>query len=132
MFEKEGIGDYYVSNPTHFGFDEWSVTQGQGATAAPNCGCFPPDNWTTLDPAVEYDPPLTLESWLDPHQPGLNCIVGGGIRTNESYGCLNYWVSNESDVRGSTNLTTKLEGADGDYLVPKFAEFVEKVCHFLI
>ena len=126
FFEKER-GTTYVSHPSHFGFDEWTATQGQAPTTTPNCGCFPPDNWTTLEPPIDYEPPLTLETWIDPHQPGENCMVGGGMRTNESYGCMNYWKSNKSDPRGCTNLTHKIEGSDGDYLVQKFADFVEKV-----
>ena len=126
LFEKQ-TGDAYVSNPSHFGFGEWSVTQGQGITATPNCGCFPPANWSTLDPPIQYEPPLESPTWFDVHQAGENCVVGGGLRTDESYGCPNYWTFNVSDPRGITNLTRKIDGADGDYLVDKFTDFVERV-----
>jgi hypothetical protein len=68
--------------------------------------------------------------------------VGGGIYVNESFNCANYWFPSPSSlsssssgsgvdvggvgvgVGGVTNLTEKLEGDDGDFLVSQLDDFV--------
>ena len=108
------------------GFDEWHSTEAQTATSAPNCGCFPPAAWKPPNPAPDFPTPPPHEF---PHNfPGENCIVGGGIRVNESFDCANYWEPNATDAlgRGVTNLTQKLEGDDGDYIVAEFEDFVSR------
>jgi hypothetical protein len=128
------------SSPGTAGFDEWMSTQAQTSISVPNCGCFPPADWSPPKPPPVFptDPPPEF-----PHAfPGSNCIVGGGIYVNESFNCANYWFPSPSSlsssssgsgvdvggvgvgVGGVTNLTEKLEGDDGDFLVSQLDDFV--------
>eukprot|EP00912_Choanoflagellata_sp_UC4_P000283 UC4_evm2s179 len=116
------------SNPSHAGFDEWSSTQAQTSISAPNCGCFPPVDWTPPNPAPQFprngQPPPEF-----PHNfPGRNCIVGGGMRVNESFDCANYWQPSSltNHTGHCTNLTENIRGDDGDYLLGRFDDFVAR------
>jgi len=115
-------------NPGNVGFDEWHSTEAQTSISVPNCGCFPPPEWTPPNPQPVFPTPPPCEF---PHTaPGANCIVGGGIYVNESFDCANYWFpSSEDNDRDDSNhlpvnLTEKLAGDDGDYIVDVFDDFV--------
>eukprot|EP00937_MAST-01D_sp_MAST-1D-sp2_P003969 g3969.t1 len=107
------------------GFEEWHSTQAQVSTSVPNCGCFPPANWTKPSPPPVF--PDDAKATKFPHEfPGENCVLGGGFFVNESMDCVNYWTPNATDGRGYgvSNLTAKIEGDDGEYLVSRFDDFV--------
>ena len=86
--------------------------------------CFPPPGWTPPDPPPVFptSPPNEFSHTL----PGSNCIVGGGIYVNESFDCANYWFPSSGAVGGVTNLTQKLEGDDGDFLIARLDDFIGK------
>lgn len=115
------------SNPANMGFEEYHSTEAQTATAVPNCGCFPPKDWTPPNPQPDF-PSNNIPPNFPHTLPGENCVVGGGIYVNESYACANYWEPNASDAlgRGATNLSTKIVGDDGDYLFDEFQDFVTR------
>jgi hypothetical protein len=108
-----------VSSPKVHGFDFFASTQAQAPTSTPNCGCFPPANWPGPPSKQPAFPPKF------PHQyPGEECVISGGVRVNESMACTNYWSPNETDYRGATNLTTKITGDDGEYLLETLDAFI--------
>eukprot|EP00040_Diaphanoeca_grandis_P035796 m.225944 g.225944 ORF g.225944 m.225944 type:complete len:641 (-) comp33473_c0_seq1:242-2164(-) len=135
---KWHLGDFYnkkhpeltegFTNPSHAGFDEWFSTQAQTSTSVPNCGCFPPQNWQPPNPAPDFPYPPPKEF---PHTfPGSNCIVGGGIYVNESFNCANYWFPSGNGSEGAlghvTNYTIKIVGDDGEVIVDRFDDFVQR------
>ena len=136
LIGKWHLGDFWnkakpsdpsaFANPGTMGFDEWWATEAQTSTSVPNCGCFPPANWTKPEPPPHF--PVSPPSNFPHDKPGEHCIVGGGIYVNESFDCANYWFPNASDVArgGISNWTTKIAGDDGDFLLARFDNFVKR------
>ena len=100
------------------------LTRSRALQSVPNCGCFPPPNWTKPNPPPNFPVPPPTNF---PHdKPGKHCVVGGGIFVNESFDCANYWFPNGSHTAcgGVSNWTAKIEGDDGDFLLGQFDNFV--------
>ena len=79
-------------------------------------------------PQPNYDnDPFVGNGW-NPAKAGEECVIGGGIRVDISYGCSNFWQGNASDEhgRGATNSTFKVTGSSATHLVNKFEDFVSR------
>ena len=134
LFEKK-VGKFHGhSNPTDHGFKEWFTSQAQLPTSTPNCGCFPPANWQPPDnaslPASWSDPNISPNVNKFQHDfPGQNCIIAGGAFVNESFVCSTYWHPDPSDPfknGGVSNITDKIVGDDGAFIVQQLDAFIER------
>ena len=102
-----------VMHPGMIGFSEWFATEASASSTMCNCGCMP--QWP-----------------LEP--PG--CVTGGGLYTNQSYACTNYWLPapggdsarcllpKNATLSCVTNSTTKIPGDDSLFLLERLATFI--------
>ena len=115
-----------VSSPTEAGFDEWHTTQAEASNSMTNCGCFPVDHPEGPGPR----PPSGYSNILP---TGMNCVLGGGVFTNWSYQCTDYFTPNASDPRKVSGLSDKnssarlkIPGDDSEFIMNKTFEFLAK------
>ena len=103
-----------VSNPSVHGFSSWHSTEASAPSSTLNCGC--------------------KQEWWE-SSPG--CITGGGVWSNRSYRCMNYWFPNRSAPNASAcadptaaslgcvaNLTEKVAGDDTEHIMDQFESFL--------
>jgi hypothetical protein len=90
---------------------------------------LPDNNATTTTHPVPFNPqgprpPSGYPDTIAPH--GDQCVLGGGYASDWNYPCTNYYFPNASDARKVTDLQTKIEGDDSEFLVSLFADFLEQ------
>ena len=112
-----------VSSPSDHGFTHWYTSQSQLPTSTPNCGCFPPANWSPPSPPPNFG--RSTEGLKFKHTyPGENCVVAGGFYVNESMVCSTYWTPDATTATGVRPISKKIPGDDGDFVVETLDAFV--------